>query len=152
MTFGFPAYARGSRRYDSSPDDLKEAIARALSALGWTAYGNWPGRRFVAEVGANFRSWRERISVEIRRGGTVRVESTCRLPTQCFDWGKNQRNVDAFLDLVGEKCRQIGRADERPKGPAAGSDPELAEQGTPDRASEVGIRAAPSPPPDRPRD
>jgi hypothetical protein len=62
----------------------------------------------VAEVGANLWSWGERISVEIGRGGTVWVESTCRLPTQCFDWGKNQRNVDGFLELVDEKSRQMG--------------------------------------------
>lgn len=109
MAFGFPAYARGRRRYDSSPDALREAIARALSALGWTAYGNWSGNRFVAEVGVNFWSWGEKINVEIDPNGTIRIESTCRLPTQCFDWGKNQRNVDAFFELVDEKSRQVER-------------------------------------------
>src|SRR6516225_1107665 len=109
MAFGFPAYARGSRRYDSSPDALREAVARALSALEWTAYGNWSGMRFVAEVGVNYWSWGERISVEIEGEGTVWIESKCRLPTQCIDWGKNQRNVDAFLELVEEKFQQIGK-------------------------------------------
>jgi hypothetical protein len=105
MAFCFPAYARGTRRYDSSPDALREAVARALSALGWTAYGNWSGRCFVAEVGYNFWSWGEKISVEIDREGKIRVESRCMLPTQCFDWGKNQCNVDAFLEEVAQKLR-----------------------------------------------
>jgi hypothetical protein len=107
MPLTFPASASGSRRYSCSPEALKEAVARALSALGWAAYGNWSGRRFVAEVGVSFWSWGEEIRVRIDTDGTVSVESACRLPTQCFDWGKNQRNVDAFLELVDEKSRQI---------------------------------------------
>jgi hypothetical protein len=47
--------------------------------------------------------------VEIDVEGIVWVESRCRLPTQCLDWGKNQRNVNAFLDLVDDKGRQIER-------------------------------------------
>jgi hypothetical protein len=57
-------------------------------------------------VGVNFWSWGEQVSVEIDREGTVQIESRCRLPTQCLDWGKNQRNVDAFLKLVEEKVGQ----------------------------------------------
>jgi hypothetical protein len=112
MALGFPAHAQGCRRYDLGPDALKEAVARALNATGWTAYGNWSGQRFVAEVGISFWSWGEKISIEIDPGGAVWIESRCRLPTQCLDWGKNQRNVDAFLALVDEKARQIGASTE----------------------------------------
>jgi hypothetical protein len=110
MALLFPASARGRRRYGACLDALREAVARALSALEWTAYGNWSGREFVAEVGANFWSWGEFIRVKIDPDGTVRIESKCRLPTQCFDWGKNQRNVDTFFERVDDKARLIGRA------------------------------------------
>ena len=50
MALLFPASARGRRRYGACLDALREAVARALSALEWTAYGNWSGREFVAEL------------------------------------------------------------------------------------------------------
>ncbi len=105
MAFGFPAYARGSRQYDFSSNALQEAVARALNALGWTPFGNWSGRRFVAEIGVSVWSWGEKVNVKIDCDGTIWFESKCRLPTQCIDWGKNQRNVKAFFHLVEEKSR-----------------------------------------------
>ena len=100
MAFGFPAHAHGERHYDSDPDALTEAVARALSALEWLAFGNWNGDEFVAEVGTNVWSWGEKITVAIDADGTVWMKSKCRMVTQCFDWGKNQRNVNAFFAQV----------------------------------------------------
>lgn len=116
MAFGFPVYARGSRRYDSNPDALRETVARTLSALGWTAYGHWSGSRFVAAVGVSFWSWGEKITVDIDGESTIWVESKCRLPTQCIDWGKNRRNVNAFFELANEKSQQVGKTKQEPSG------------------------------------
>src|SRR5947208_15368755 len=113
MAFGFPAYADGSRRYGLSLDVLREAVARALYELDWTGCGNWSGRVFVADVRVNFWSWGEKITIEIDRDGMVWIESKCSLPTQCFDWGKNQGNVDAFFRTLDEKVRLMeNRTDE----------------------------------------
>lgn len=102
MAFGFPAYARATRRYGRSREALKEPVARALSALGWTAFGNWSGSHFLAEVGVNLWSWGEKVHVTINADGSVWMESKCRFVTQCFDWGKNQANVDTFFAKVAQ--------------------------------------------------
>jgi hypothetical protein len=78
---------------------LTEAVAAALSTLGWRPHAN-PSEHFAAETPANFWSWGENINVGIDSDGTVWVESSCKLPTQCLDWGKNRRNVTAFLGHV----------------------------------------------------
>jgi hypothetical protein len=97
----------------------------------------------VAEVGVNFWSWGEKVSVEIDRGGTISVESRCRLPTQCFDWGKNQRNIDAFFQLVDEKSRQTGQTSEWLKGSVVESRWDPDKQALPDGVSDFGIKAEP---------
>ena len=37
------------------------------------------------------------MSVDVTYDGTVTVKSECLLVTQCLDWGKNDRNVQAFF-------------------------------------------------------
>jgi hypothetical protein len=87
-------------------DRLLEAVARTFHQLGWIAFGDGTGRRFVAEVGVNFWSWGEEVRIEID-GDTIEIESHCRLVTQCFDWGKNQQNVATFLAMLDETLRRI---------------------------------------------
>src|SRR5262245_60026145 len=101
MAFGFPAYAEEVARYDCDRDELMDAVERALDDLGWRGRPAGPWRLSVG-LGISFWSWGETMTVEVRKDSSVRVRSECAFPTQCFDWGKNQRNVNKFLGALDD--------------------------------------------------
>ena len=107
MSFGFPAYSVNSQRYPLSQSDLLGVVGEALDRLGWHYERSSPNR-FIAKNGANLWTWGENIIVEIPSDGVVTARSECLLITQCFDWGKNRRNVRALFDEVsrGASARQ----------------------------------------------
>lgn len=115
MTFGFPAHSTDSERFNLRPDDLVEVIRESLHSLGWR-YETPSPNQFVAWNSVNLWSWGEKIFVEISDDGVVRAKSECLLPTQCFDWGKNSRNVKAFLGEVSRVAS--GREALRPPVPS----------------------------------
>lgn len=53
----------------------------------------------VFRVGASCASWGEVVTIALVAGG-MRLASTCRCPTQCFDWGKNRFNCEALTDRL----------------------------------------------------
>ena len=99
MSFGFPAYSTDSQRFNLTPGDLVEVIREALQSLGWR-YEMPSQNEFVARNSLNLWSWGEKISIEVSFDGVVKARSECALPTQCFDWGKNSRNVKIFFGEV----------------------------------------------------
>lgn len=96
MAFGFPAYFTGGQRFGLGQPALAEVVAETLGALGWP-YEPLTPNTFAARNRANLWSWGERMSVEVSPDGSVTARSECALPTQCFDWGKNRRNVEVFF-------------------------------------------------------
>lgn len=99
MAFGFPAYSVSSQRYNLGQADLRTVVGESLHRLGWHYEVPEP-YKFVARNAANLWSWGEKISVEVSYDGVVTARSECLLVTQCFDWGKNHRNVKAFFAEV----------------------------------------------------
>lgn len=49
-----------------------------------------------ARTSFNLRSRGEAIEIEILSPSSLRITSKCAMPTQCFDWGKNRKNVEEF--------------------------------------------------------
>jgi hypothetical protein len=109
MTFGFPAYHAAAQRVDRPRRDVLRAARAALHDLGWRWMDSDRGV-FMAAVGVNFWSCGEQVTVVVADDGEVLVRSQCNLPTQCFDWGKNRRNVNRFLDAI-ERVLEAGRDD-----------------------------------------
>ena len=107
MSFGFPAYSIGSQRYNLGQSDLLGVVSESLDRLGWHYEMSSPNR-FIASNRVNLWSWGENIVVETSSDGVVTARSECLLITQCFDWGKNRRNVRALFDEVsrGASARQ----------------------------------------------
>jgi hypothetical protein len=101
MAFGFPAYAEDVIDVDLPRDELRRMVKRTLESLRWR-YDPGAKNSLVAKVGVNFWSWGERVRIKLGPDGEVFVRSQCALVTQCIDWGKNQRNVDQFLDRLEE--------------------------------------------------
>src|SRR3712207_3436120 len=99
MSFGFPAYSTGSQRFHLTRSDLLSAVGQSLRSLGWHYETHFPNK-FIARNSPSISSWGEKIAIEMIDDGTVTAKSECLLATQCFDWGKNSRNVEAFFGEV----------------------------------------------------
>ena len=100
MVFAFPAYHEDEKTFKKlGLLTLKECVRDSLEGLGWTCYeedGYWDGG-----TPFNFFSWGENIVIEILEDDeTVRMKSSCKMPTQCIDWGKNKRNVNEFFAML----------------------------------------------------
>ncbi len=92
MAFAFPAYHTEIVTGLSRENDLRELVLVALERLAWPVR-KASANTISASVGFNFWSWREKITVQMLRDGSLSITSRCGLPTQCFDWGKNEQNV-----------------------------------------------------------
>ncbi len=100
MAFGFPAYAEGRDDFGEEDDEvLAEAVEEAAASLGWMLGRGRGELTLIGSTSVSFWSWGEKITVTVDHG-EVHVRSHCALPTQCIDWGKNQRNVDQLLGAI----------------------------------------------------
>ena len=96
MTFGFPAYHTETYAPSGDGADIRASVKSTLQAVSWSIRNEFPDR-IEASISFNFRSWGENVVVTFLPNGTVSVTSSCVLPTQCFDWGKNKANVETFM-------------------------------------------------------
>lgn len=99
MSFGFPAYSTGSRRFDLAQPELADVVGESLSNLRWH-HESPLSNVFTARNSVNLWSWGERLIITVAQDGTVTARSECLLATQCFDWGKNRKNVEEFFDQI----------------------------------------------------
>lgn len=90
MTFAFPAFHenRLAGTFDA------EAVESAMRQLRWSDIHR-DGGSVVGKVGFNVWSFGETVTATLAPDHVV-LRSTCVLPTQCIDWGKNRRNVEAL--------------------------------------------------------
>ncbi len=95
MAIGFPARHRQRERFRHTGDELQRLARDAVGELGWTVLRDEQGL-IELRVRINFWSWGELVAIQIG-DGFVDVLSRCRAPTQFIDWGRNQRNVEAFF-------------------------------------------------------
>lgn len=101
MAFGFPAYH--TQRYQVPPAamaNVGHAIRWAISSLGWSIR-NESMYHIEASTGINLLSWGESVSIHFMPDYSITITSKCAWPLQCFDWGKNQSNVEALRQRTG---------------------------------------------------
>jgi len=74
-------------------------VVVAFRALGWRpqefAIDGW-----TAVIGLNMCSWGELVRVAWVGPGRLLLRSECRHRSQCFDWGKNRRNVRRLRAMI----------------------------------------------------
>ncbi|MBI2804777.1 MAG: hypothetical protein HYX68_07315 [Planctomycetes bacterium] len=99
MAFGFPAYHTEEIDDLGHGAELRDSVIQAIQSLGWSIRDK-SKRKVTAATSVNFWSWGERVIVEFFPDGGMSVTSSCALPTQCIDWGKNRANVRKLLDEV----------------------------------------------------
>jgi hypothetical protein len=102
MAFGFPAYHEEHVRL---PQPItQEWVAFACYRAGMRPPG-WPiqeARGWTWRTGSSMSlaSWGEDISITVTSETSILVRSQCILPTQCFDWGRNKKNVLALVIVL----------------------------------------------------
>lgn len=101
MAFGFPAYH--TQTYVTSVENAEDAATMAKQALYIL---EWPIKveketslHTTAYVNFNIRSFGEKLTIDVSTEApyTLTITSKCMLPTQCFDWGRNKKNVTRFI-------------------------------------------------------
>ena len=95
MSFAFPAFheARLPGAFDA------EAVETAMRLLGWGSIRR-DGSSVACKVALNLWSFGETVAVTVAPDHVL-LRSACVMPTQCIDWGKNRRNVEALRAALG---------------------------------------------------
>lgn len=96
MTFAFPAY------HEATLPGIKtvEAVEAGMRSAGWSNIQR-QGSTISCKVGFNLWSFGETMVITLASNHAV-LRSTCILPTQCVDWGKNRRNVQKLLAALAD--------------------------------------------------
>jgi hypothetical protein len=117
MAFGFPYAAYVAVvDLDSDRDSIREAVVQTFRSIGWE-YEVFHPNKFVARIPINGSSWGEKLTVRITDDGQIEVESRCSPFPQLFDWGKNRKNVEQFIELMTAKAERFSmkRSLDRPQ-------------------------------------
>lgn len=101
MAFGFPAYHTESYSPGESGSDLRDAVKEVLTAISW-AVKQESSDTIVASSSVNIWSWGEEIIIRFLANNSLSVTSKCAFALQCFDWGKNKRNINRFMTELGK--------------------------------------------------
>ena len=95
MSFAFPAFHEARL-----PGMLgATAVEAAMQRLGWSDIRRDAGA-VTGKVSFNLWSFGETVTAT-PAAGYLLLRSTCVMPTQCLDWGKNRRNVEALQAALG---------------------------------------------------
>ncbi|MBL8685711.1 MAG: hypothetical protein JNK05_41425 [Myxococcales bacterium] len=95
MAVGFPA--NHQEEFMIPPTLHPGVIWQALQTMGWTGSGTPDGSQFRVSSSMSFGSWGENITVFRVAPDRIQVRSECAMPTQVFDWGRNEQNVKRFF-------------------------------------------------------
>lgn len=98
MSIGLPAQYLTIVRHGAELHAVRAAVYAALEDLGWRSR-QIDNDRLGATVGPSLASWGERVEVSLATPGVLSVRSRGLNPLQIFDWGKNAKNVRAFIDV-----------------------------------------------------
>lgn len=100
MAFGFPARHIEEFAAPISDMQFRMQVGPKLNALGWPLYYQGIDRVEVGTL-AGMASWGEEVTIEFLPPDRMRVTSKCKMSTQCFDWGKNKKNVETVRRTLG---------------------------------------------------
>jgi hypothetical protein len=111
MATGFPAQASGEARFpEHDREDIIRLSERILDDLGWH-FNYVHDDRISVRTATGIWFFGDQLTVDVSKGGTVRVHSRCIWPTQIFDFGRNDKNVERFLDRLERKLNKLARLD-----------------------------------------
>lgn len=107
--FGFPPSASAEVRFpEHSREDIVRIAERILDDLGW--HINYvEDDRISVRTANGIWIFGDQMTVDVSKGGTVSVHSRCIWPTTLIDFGRNDHNVERFLDRLERKLDRLAR-------------------------------------------
>ncbi len=107
MTFGFPAYHEEDVTLPMPVTHDWIVYACHTAGLGTARWGaGAQGGAWHLAPQVSLFSWGEVMMITPLAANVIRVRSECGLPTQCIDWGKNQKNVQKFVGVLVAAMQQ----------------------------------------------
>jgi len=101
MAFGFPAYHELEMPLPYAITDEWMRRAGAAAGLGQLLAVQTPrGYAWRGQVTMSLSSWGEEVTLTALDPQRLLVRSECALPTQCIDWGRNEKNVRRVVAAV----------------------------------------------------
>jgi len=105
MAIGFtPKYEREFTPGDLTQEQFLTLAVETAKKQGWTI-GHLSESGFIAHTRFSFNSYGEEFRVVIQ-DGTAGLKSTCT-GGQMVDWGKNEKNIQAFIDTFTDIQKQF---------------------------------------------
>jgi hypothetical protein len=106
---GLPPSATAEARFpEHERADIMRVAERILDDLGWHIT-DVEEDYISVRTGSGIWFFGDRMTVEVSRRGTVMVHSRCIWPTQIIDFGRNDANVERFLDRLERKLGRRAR-------------------------------------------
>ena len=106
MAFGFPASYETEIEVTGSHMEIRDAIENSFELLGWEFSSDDTRSFFTARVPPSLTSWREFFTVSLAKQPLITLGSKC-WQFQLFDWGKNKRNVELFLEIFPARLSRV---------------------------------------------
>ncbi len=107
VTFGFPAYHQEDVAFPYPVTHEWVVYACQVSGLGIARWGQGAqGGMWHVAPSASLMSWGETMTIAPLAPNVLRIRSECGLPTQCIDWGKNERNVKKLVQVLWAAIQQ----------------------------------------------
>jgi hypothetical protein len=107
--FGFPPSATAKARFpEHAPEDIIRVAERILYDLGWHINAVDEDRISV-RTGTGIWFFGDEMTVDVSPRGNVTIHSRCIWPTQIIDFGRNDQNVERFLERLEYKLERLAR-------------------------------------------
>lgn len=107
MAFGFPAYHQEDITFPFPVTHDWMVYACQVAGLGVPRWGHGAmGGMWHVSPGVSLMSWGETMTIAPLAPNILRVRSECGMPTQCIDWGKNEKNVRKLVQVLWAAVQQ----------------------------------------------
>jgi hypothetical protein len=114
--FGFPPSATAEVRFpEHTQADIIRVAERILDDLGWHIRCVDEDRIDV-RTGTGIWFFGDQMTVDVSPRGTVSVHSRCIWATQVIDFGRNDQNVERFLERLERSLDRLARRREEDVG------------------------------------
>jgi len=107
MAFGFPAYHEEKIDLEMPRNEIISFLEPIIGSLSWSISEYTENHMLVRSKDRLWEWEPQKIRITILPSGSILVRSECAIFTQCFDWGKNKRNVHKLLSAINRnyhKC------------------------------------------------
>ena len=107
MAFGFPAYHEETIDLEIPRNEIISFLEPIVGSLSWGIIEYTETHMEVISNTGLLESEGQYITITILPSGSIHFRSECSIFTQCFDWGKNKKNVHKLLSAINRILSQM---------------------------------------------